>query len=129
MHGKLAQGNLPLEACPIDSRFDLHMEYENLTPGELGLVLTALGLGETRFLPKLGGGKPACLGTIEIMSPLLTKITPNAAYADFDITAQSMDVAPLLEAAKPLVLNSQLGKLADVLRWPREDRECPDQSY
>jgi hypothetical protein len=129
MHGKLAQGNLPLEACPIDSWFALRMEYENITPGELGLVLTALGLGETRFLPKIGGGKPACLGTIEITNPLLMVTTPSVAYADFDIAPQPQEIVPLLAAAKPLVLSMQLGKLAEVLRWPPEDRECPSGSY
>ena len=50
-------------------------------------------------------------------------------YAEFDTAQEPLELTPLLEAAKPLVLNTQLGKLADVLRWPREDRECPDRNY
>lgn len=130
MHGKLARGNLPLEACPIDSRFGLRMDFENITPGELGLVLIALGLGEKRFLPKLGGAKPACLGTIEISNASLTVLDTQTAYSDFDVAPKTLAIQGVLEAAKPLVLNTQLGRLAEVLHWPREDdRECPDKSY
>ena len=129
MHGKLAQGNLPLEACPIESRFGLRMDFENIAPGELGLVLVALGLGEKRFLPKLGGAKPACLGTIEVIDASLTALDTRAAYGEFDAAPERLDIQAVLDAAKPLILNTQLGKLADVLRWPREDRDCPDRNY
>ncbi|MCS6882472.1 MAG: RAMP superfamily CRISPR-associated protein [Oscillochloridaceae bacterium] len=131
MHGKLAKGNLPLEACDVGSRFDLRLDFSNLTPGELGLILIALGLGEPRLWPKLGGGKPACLGTIEVLEPRLTRDDPQARYADFDAGAAPLDVAPLIAAAREegLALEPQLKRLAETLRWPREDRECPDRSY
>lgn len=131
MHGALAKGNLPLEACAVDSRFQLEMDFENLTQGELGLVLTALGLGEPRLWPKLGGGKPACLGTIEVSEPALVALDTRSTYTDFDATPQPLDLAPLLEAARTekLILSEQVGRLAEVLRWPREDRNCPDRSY
>jgi len=135
MHGTLAKGDLPLEACPIESVFDLRMEFENLSAGELGLVLTALGLseqaGQQRFYPKLGGGKPACLGTIEIAEVALAGFSGAAAYADFDPAPQPLAVAPLLAAAQSerLLLSDQLGQLAEILRWPREDRGCPDRAY
>lgn len=131
MHGKLAMGDLPLEACEEGSRFDLRMDFSNLTPGELGLILIALGLGEPRLWPKLGGGKPACLGTIEVLEPRLMCDDPRARYTDFDAGATPLEIAPLLDAARKegLVLQPQLERLAEVLRWPREDRQCPDRSY
>jgi hypothetical protein len=76
-------------------------------------VLIARGLGEKRFLPKLGGAKPACLGTIEVTDAALTTLDTRAAYAEFDTASASQEIAPLLEAAKPLVLNTQLGKRAE----------------
>jgi RAMP superfamily len=131
MHGALAKGNLPLEACPVDSRFSFRMEFENLAAGELGLVLTALGLGEPRLWPKLGGGKPACLGTIDVADTSLTALDARATYAEFDAAPAPLDVAPLLRAARDegLVLEPQLARLAEVLRWPRPDRGCPDRNY
>jgi len=131
MHGKLAQGNLPLEACAVGSRFALRLDFSNLTPGELGLILIALGLGEPRLWPKLGGGKPACLGTIEVLEPRLVCDDPRARYSDFEAAAAPLDIASLIAAARTegLVLETQLTRLAETLRWPREDRECPDRSY
>jgi len=131
MHGALAKGDLPLEACEVGSRFALRLEFENLTQGELGLLLTALGLGEPKWWPKLGGGKPACLGTIEVVEPTLTAHNPQVSYSDLDAAPAPLAIAPLLEAArtKQLILDQPARRLAEILRWPREDRECPDRNY
>lgn len=43
------------------------LHFENLSPAELGLVITALGLHpDYRFLPKIGAGKPVGLGSVEV---------------------------------------------------------------
>jgi hypothetical protein len=133
MHGRLASGDLPLEVCPVESTFTFRLDFENLTPGELGLILIALGLGEPRWYPKLGGGKPACLGTIEVIEPQVEMTDPVTQwYADFDPpAAQAGDIPALIQAARDegLVLENQVHRLADILRWPRDDRRCPDRSY
>jgi len=131
MHGKLAGGDLPLEACGVGSQFRFRMDFENLTAGELGLLLIALGLGEPRLWPKLGGGKPACLGTVEVVEKQLERLDTYAALTDFDAPSEALELTPLLAAARRegLVLDEQLRQLAEALRWPREDRECPDRNY
>ncbi len=131
MHGKPARGNLPLETCPVQSRFSFRADFANLTRGELGLLLYALGLGQPNLWPKLGGGKPACLGTVEVVDARLEVLDPRTAFTDFDVTPQAQDLEPLLEAAKSekLLLEEQVQRLAGVLKWPREDRSCPDRSY
>jgi hypothetical protein len=115
----------------VGSRFALRLDFSNLTPGELGLILIALGLGEPRLWPKLGGGKPACLGTIEVLEPRLVCDDPRARYSDFEAAAAPLDIASLIAAARAegLALAPQLARLAETLRWPREERECPDRSY
>ena len=53
-------------------------------------------------------------------------------YADFDPpAAQAGDIQTLIQAARNegLVLENQARRLADILRWPRDDRRCPDRSY
>ena len=133
MHGKLATGNLPLEACAEGSRFALQMEFENLSRGELGLILIALGLGEPQLWPKLGGGKPACLGTIEVEreSVSLVAFEGAAAYSDFDAVPQAVETSSLIGAAgrEGLILEMQLQKAAEILKWPRQDRDCPYRNY
>lgn len=131
MHGNLAKGNLPLEACAAGSKFRLRMSFNNLTKEELGVILIALGLGEPRFCPKLGGGKPVCLGTIEISQPVLHCDNPHARYSDAETVAAIPTIDELITAGRSLVLQPQLEHLASILRWPRDDddRDCPKGSY
>jgi CRISPR/Cas system CSM-associated protein Csm3 (group 7 of RAMP superfamily) len=127
-HGKLAQGNVPIEVCPAGSRFDFSVQFDNLTPAELGLLLIALGQGESRLHPKLGGGKPACCGTVEIAVTELKVVDMTTAYFQYDADMKDADVNTYLEAAKELVLPDQLRELAELLRYPSE-RECPNRNY
>ncbi|MDW8318512.1 MAG: RAMP superfamily CRISPR-associated protein [Anaerolineae bacterium] len=44
------------------------LHFENLSEGDLGLLVSALGLHpDHRFLPKLGAGKPVGLGSVEVV--------------------------------------------------------------
>lgn len=132
MHGALAKGDLPLEACEAGSRFALRVAFANLTPGELGLMLTALGLGEPRLWPKLGGGKPVCLGTIEVAEAQLSALDPATAYSDFDVMLEPLAVEPLLEAAysERLIVYRQLERLSNILSPERlGERNCPERNY
>jgi CRISPR/Cas system CSM-associated protein Csm3 (group 7 of RAMP superfamily) len=137
MHGSLAEGNLPLEACDAGSIFSFHMDFENLSREELGVVLIALGLSEgdePSFCPKLGGGKPACLGTIALLREelRLEAWDAQAAYTAFDTPSQAVDLASLIAAGREsnLVLKDQLQELVKILRYPPEDeRECPSGTY
>lgn len=139
MHGKVAElpGGIPLEICPPDSRLGLRVAFDGLTPGELGVLLVALGLGGERWprlWPKLGGGKPVCLGTLEVSEPLLSIATPRESYLDFDhadTPPAALDLAPYLEAAgaEGLIVEAQLRALANILHWPNEGRDCPPLPY
>ncbi len=62
-----------LESVPKGTTFATSLSFANLLPAEMGLILRALGLGESRKQPgtvapmrytKLGGGKPRCLGSV-----------------------------------------------------------------
>ncbi len=134
MHGQPAAGDLPLEACPVNSRFSFTLDFANITEGELGLLLLALGMGKPRLWPKLGGAKPACLGTVEVQESRLETWDSRQRYLDEECAGsgnQLEDLQPLFAAARSekLVLDAQLQRLAEVLRWPHEDRECPDRNY
>lgn len=131
MHGKLAEGNLPLEACAVDSRFSLRIDFENISRVQLGVFLVGLGMAEPRFCPKLGGAKPACLGTVEFADLTIFYVDRQNAYQNFDLAYQSLVADELIQAAyaSGVIQNKQLIKLADILRWPNDDRNCPDRSY
>lgn len=131
MHGKLAEGNLPLEACAVDSCFSLRIDFENISREQLGVFLIGLGIAEPRFYPKLGGAKPACLGTIEFTNLNILYVDKQEAYHSFDLAYQALAADELIQTAFAgrLIQNRQLSKLAEILRWPNDDRNCPDRSY
>ena len=130
MHGRAGQtahGDAPVEACPAGSRFPLAVHFENLEAGQLALLLTAMGLGQPRLFPKLGGGKPVCFGSVEIKDVAVTTIPVKAAALDFEPRHRHEDLAALL-AAKGAIGQSGLDRLAEILKYPGE-RECQSGSY
>jgi hypothetical protein len=127
-HGELATGNVPIEACPEGSHFDFTVQFDNLAPAELGLLLIALGQGMPKLRPKLGGTKPACLGSIEIAVDRLEALDTARAYIDYDAPVRSVNPAEYVTAARPLVLKRQVNELAQLLQYPG-GRECPERNY
>lgn len=61
-----------IEAVPFKTVFQTSLFFENASPAELSLLLHALGIIvnleagtlQVAFLPKVGGGKPRCLGAV-----------------------------------------------------------------
>jgi CRISPR/Cas system CSM-associated protein Csm3 (group 7 of RAMP superfamily) len=131
MHGQPATGDTPVEVCPPGALLEFTVQFENLRPAELGLLLIALGQGEPKLYPKLGGGKPACYGSIEVQVTELEVFEEiEAAYADYDARAVTQDWQPYLKAAgeSDLLLAPQLKHLANLLRLDTE-RVCPEGNY
>ncbi len=65
-----------LEVVPKDSVFATRMFFENTSPGEMGLLIRALGIGFSEDAPdnpkylvpvKIGGAKPRCLGAVRFV--------------------------------------------------------------
>jgi len=131
MHGQSAIGDTPVEVCPPGAVLEFTVQFENLRPAELGLLLVASGQGEPKLYPKLGGGKPACYGSIDVqVTELEVFQAMETAYTDYDATALTQDWQPYLKAVSEsgLVLAPQLKDLADLLRLDAE-RACPAGNY
>jgi hypothetical protein len=114
----------------VGSSFAGTISFVNMSQAQLGALLVALGQSrEHGFVPKLGGAKPACFGSLRIGIAALTRNDPRQTYAAWDTgDADSLDQEALLGAAETLLLRPQLRQLAHVLRWPNE-RECPAGTY
>jgi len=78
-HGRMLSGQEPVEAIKAGSRLAWRIDFHNMADDELNLLLLAL-FGLHKFLPsekqkthvvafKVGGYKPACLGSIQMISP------------------------------------------------------------
>ncbi|HWW77043.1 MAG TPA: RAMP superfamily CRISPR-associated protein [Pyrinomonadaceae bacterium] len=129
-HGQrsqIAHGNVPVEVCPAGSRFPLAVHFENLEARQLALLLTALGQGQPRLFPKLGGGKPACCGSVEVKDVAVTVLPVRASALDFESEPRREDLAALL-AAGDAINRDSLESLAQILKYPGE-RECQSGSY
>ncbi len=127
-HGELATGNVPIETCPQGSHFDFTIHFENVTKGELGLLLISLGQGGPKLHPKIGGAKPACCGSIEIVLTELKVMDIAAAHAKYDAGLVDADVNMYLAMGSELVLPGQLRELSRLLQYPNTLR-CPDRNY
>lgn len=131
-HGKPAEGNLPVEVCPAGSRFHFEIYFENLSPGELGVLLLALGQGEPPFYLKLGGGKPACLGSVHLTVENLILRQVREAYLDYEAgpgePAEMERYINVALRAKTLLFQEGLEALREVLRYD-EGHVCPERNY
>lgn len=125
--GQTAPGNVPIEACPLGSQFSLHVDFENLSDSQLGLFLTALGQGNPKLFPKLGGGKPVCCGSLEGRDVTVTTVSASAAAVDFDPKFEAESLESLLGATRSIDRDC-LNQLAKILAYPGE-RPCPDRNY
>jgi CRISPR/Cas system CSM-associated protein Csm3 (group 7 of RAMP superfamily) len=125
--GQTAHGNVPVEACPAGSRFPLVVSFENLEAKHLTLLLTALGQGQPRLFPKLGGGKPSCCGSVEIRDVGVTTLSARDVALDFEPEPRRESLETLL-APVNAINRDNVARLAEILRYPGE-RECNSGSY
>ncbi len=129
------------EAIRPDSLLIGQMAFTNLTTDQLGLLFYALGL-EGRFTLKLGGGKPACLGSL-LTEPaqlamrngreaFLGGSGPVPAEATWEGEALAAEVQRCMTSARRsgCILSRQAQELERVLRFdPDRLQECPTGAY
>jgi CRISPR-associated protein Csm3 len=125
--GRTARGNVPVEACPVGSRFQLSVRFENLDHGQLALLLTALGQGNPGLTPKLGGAKPACCGSLEITNVTVTTIPVRQSALEFESESSTETLESLLKITDSINRES-LSRLANILEYHGEN-SCPDRNY
>lgn len=129
-HGQtVTTSSVPVEICPPKSRLLVPIHFDNLSKAELGLLLIALGLGEKRFYLKVGGGKPACYGSLIVgLTDFRAWVDPKDVYGNYDLQQIGIEAAECIVAAKQLVLRDYLVRLTQLLQFDF-DRQCPDGEY
>ncbi|MCG2826306.1 MAG: RAMP superfamily CRISPR-associated protein [Thermoplasmatales archaeon] len=65
-----------VEAVRKGSRFSTSLRYQNLTEGELSLILYAMGVNQD-YMIKIGGAKPRCLGTVRFIAGKLLVLSED----------------------------------------------------
>lgn len=111
------------------------IDFENLSHAELGLLFFALGL-DGSFALKLGGGKPACLGSLQI-NPLRLELLSDYHFLRAEPSVETLEGDEMVAyfgqqmqaaARARIVLKGQIEKIREILRYPNE-RECPVGMY
>ncbi|HUX76064.1 MAG TPA: RAMP superfamily CRISPR-associated protein [Anaerolineae bacterium] len=129
-HGQsITHADTPVEVIVPESQLLFSVQFDSLTPGEVGVLLTALGLGEPQLVLKLGGGKPVCYGSAIVRQDDL-KVWNDAQdlYADYDVKRIVRSTDEYLEEASNLLLSDQLQQLAEIWAYDM-GRRCPEGNY
>jgi CRISPR/Cas system CSM-associated protein Csm3 (group 7 of RAMP superfamily) len=125
----------PVEVIPPGQRLQAQVDFENLSPAELGLLCFALGVDRALTL-KLGGGKPMGLGSLKVVWAELVLLGTNH-YTQADsqetrYTGQALAelMGKLTDAAlrDKVLLRSQASALADILDANKK-RAAPTGAY
>lgn len=133
-HGQLAQGNEPWEVIEAGATLRFSVDMENLTGAEVCLLLTSMGI-IGKLIPKLGGGKPVCLGSVKI-SPMKWELRDNLRYSftKFEDDVMILEGPKLetqlaqLKEHDELIRQDALAKLLAIWNYPSQ-RECPSGNY
>ncbi len=136
-HGRPAEDDRqpPVEVVPPNSLLRGELHFENLSDAELGLLILGLGL-DASFALKLGGGKPTCLGSIQVQPGQLSLVTA-ADFLQAEPQSQSLTGEAMVDVmlqkvraayGQKLILSKQLDKLREIWRYPN-NRRCPDGMY
>ncbi len=139
MHGQVASGETPVEACEVGSKFRFVVQIDNLRQAEWGLLFTALGHHPNHpFKIKIGGAKPVCFGSIDFqLERIQIEAQTRDQYLDWDVKPESAKTGEPLEtwkrecitqATDSLIKQNLLTDLAHILRYPN-DRNCPSGLY
>lgn len=114
----------PLATTLPGSQFDFSLSYQNLTSGELGLLLLALGQGESPICLKIGAGKSSGLGAIRFTNLHVQKVDVSSMYMAYDSSPAWADVD--MEACLKACLEGEerLLRRDDALGRMRADLGC-----
>jgi hypothetical protein len=123
--GRIAPGNVPVESCAVGAFFNLSVDIVNLTNSELALFLFAMGQGKPKIYPKIGGGKPACCGSLDVQNINLAMIQPKQSFLEFETMIQTTDLDKILNDTSAINLGSTL---ENILTYPGI-RPCPGDNY
>jgi hypothetical protein len=130
-HGRtLTDARKPVEILRPESRLPFRVRFDNLTEAQVGVLLTALGLGEPSFVLKLGGGKPACYGSALILDDydLHVWLGAQGLYERYDVEDAAASPDEYLRKARSLVVEEHLERLKVVWNYDMS-RRCPEGNY
>jgi len=134
-HGEPAEGREPIQVLEPGSVFESELRFENVSREEMGLLFTSLGI-IGGLVPKIGGAKPVCLGSVQVMPQKLEiRAEGRRAFATYSSPSKAYEGEALEEFIQTLpaennahILNNSLARLKSVWEYPSV-RTCPSIAY
>ena len=136
--GKMAGApdETPVEVLPAGTKLFGSVRLWNLTPAEVGALLFGLGLDGT-LTPKLGGGKPRCLGAVTLSAVWFAPFNPRnwTRIRNLGSTLKEHALQSWIEQyigiarTNQYLLDEQVAALREILRMPTGDAVCPADLY
>jgi CRISPR-associated protein Csm3 len=127
----------PYQVIEPNSELECSMEFESLTAAEFCLLFVAMGIFDD-IIVKIGGGKQAMLGSVEIIPICLELRKPGQSFLDFsedeidtrEVISEGIVTRLLDEVGKAsqLVNEDALDELIKIWQWP-SDRKAPTTMY
>lgn len=139
-HGRPAEDTRqpPVEVIAHGSLMRGTLSFENLSDAELGLLFFALGLDGSIVL-KLGGGKPSCLGSLQVEPGQVVEVLAPDHFMQAEPVVEVYEGDDLVTfigeklqqaLAERLILKEQRSALRKILgRDHLDERECPAGMY
>lgn len=90
----------PLEVLPSETLLNFSMDFRNLLPTELGLLLLVMGQGEPTIYPKLGGAKAHGFGGVEVTVDAIDFLTQEDYLSYTPMSISTTDFAGYVAAAQ-----------------------------
>ena len=107
-----------VETVKTETKFRFNLNFQNLEPLEIGLILLAMGLSPQHpFDLKLGGGKNRGLGSVRfsVTEPIKLFPTPKDAYQSFSARPKDKQMACWGEKAVQAYLSSCSQKVREII--------------
>lgn len=127
----------PYQVIEQNCELECSMEFESLTAAEFCLLFVAMGIFDDIII-KIGGGKQAMLGSVEIMPTRLELRKPPQSFLDFsedeintkEVISEGIVTRLLNDVGKAsqLVNEDALDELIKIWQWP-SDRKAPTTMY
>lgn len=127
----------PYQVIKLNSKLESSMEFESLTADELCLLFVAMGIFDDVII-KIGGGKQAMLGSVEIIPTRLELRKPSQSFLDFseekkdsnEVISEGISIRLLDEVGESnqLINEDALDELIKIWEWP-SDRKAPTTMY
>ncbi len=137
LHGQpvAAQRGEPYQVVKPDSEFEFTMQFESLTAPEFCLLLVAMGILDDIII-KIGGGKQAMLGSVEISMTRLDLQNAAESFEDFSggLIVKTEGIFDYLMSeievgkAGELINEDALDALMALWKWP-SNHKAPTSIY